>query len=92
MEKNKGAQGKIQSHITGGRVRRPPVDAAPTLAEIGITKDESSLWQKVARQSKNVLPPLDFPKNITRSPKFNGQLCVGKPVLMRWYVVWYRGI
>ncbi|MGH7962577.1 MAG: hypothetical protein ACRERD_12245, partial [Candidatus Binatia bacterium] len=46
-EKNKGAQGKIQQHITGGNIVQPP-DDTPTLSDIGIDKIQSHRWQTIA--------------------------------------------
>ncbi len=44
MEKNTGAQGLIQQHLTGGNIMQPLVDI-PTLSELGITKIQSYRWQ-----------------------------------------------
>lgn len=48
MPKNKGA--RSQSHPkTGGRTKLPPVDSTPKLSDLGVTKDQSSKWQKLAK-------------------------------------------
>jgi hypothetical protein len=47
MTKNKGAvPGKT------GRKTRPVLDTQPKLADIGVTKDQSSRWQKLAKMPK----------------------------------------
>jgi len=46
MDKAKGAAGAGNDNVTGGNIVLPP-EAPPTLAEIGITKQQSSDWQKV---------------------------------------------
>lgn len=44
-----GTRGQLAgSDSSGGRPSRPPENGAPTLAEIGISKDQSSRWQKLA--------------------------------------------
>jgi hypothetical protein len=43
VEKAKGTRGQL----SGGRTVRPPEDAQ-TLADLGITKSQSSRWQKLA--------------------------------------------
>ncbi len=51
MEKNKGTAGTGDANIgksTGGNMTEPPVDAAPKLADIGITKRQSSEYQQLA--------------------------------------------
>ena len=47
MEKARGTEGSGRPG-KGGRTRRPPNDDAPTLKELGISKDESSRAQKIA--------------------------------------------
>lgn len=50
MPKNKGSKDQLRGDIpVGGRAPRPPSDTAPKLSDIGITKDESSRWQKLAK-------------------------------------------
>ena len=60
MEKAKGVQGQLQGRdSSGGRVTRPPEDQPKTLSEMGVTKDQSSKWQKLAE-----VPEAEFEKAI----------------------------
>ena len=48
-EKAKGSKGQlIGRDPSGGSVVRPPEQNVKTLSEMGITKDQSSKWQKLA--------------------------------------------
>jgi hypothetical protein len=47
VEKNKGTRGQGRPQ-KGGRGERPPKDATPKLSDVGVTKDQSSKWQKLA--------------------------------------------
>lgn len=54
IEKNKGARGQLHGRdSSGGRKKIPPEDANPTLADLGITKTQSSHWQKLAALSES---------------------------------------
>jgi hypothetical protein len=49
MPKNKGTRSQLVSRgVIGGAEKEPPINRTPTLADLGITKDESSKWQKLA--------------------------------------------
>jgi N6-adenosine-specific RNA methylase IME4 len=47
MEKNGGARGQGRPQ-KGGSKGRPPKDNTPTLADLGVTKTQSSRWQRFA--------------------------------------------
>lgn len=49
MDKAKGARGQLNGRdSSGGSVVRPPEQETRTLSDLGITKDQSSKWQKLA--------------------------------------------
>ena len=48
MDKNTGAQGKIQEHLSGGLSLKPPVEILPTYEELGINKYHAHQWQTIA--------------------------------------------
>ena len=83
MPKNKGTSGTGDANIgnsTGGRAERPPVDTTPKLSDLGITKDESSRWQRLA-----ALPEAQFEeklstvKNSLRAKTEGGRHKASKP-------------
>lgn len=49
MDKAKGARGQLNGRdVSGGSVVRPPEQQHRTLSDLGITKDQSSKWQRLA--------------------------------------------
>ena len=60
MEKAKGTNGQLHGRdSSGGRTVRPPEEQPKTLADMGLTKDKSSTYQKLAK-----LPEDQFEKLI----------------------------
>lgn len=54
MEKNKGTRSQLRGDVpVGGRAPTPPRDATPKLADLGISKTESSRWQELARLDRH---------------------------------------
>ena len=48
-DKNKGARNQLRGDVpVGGRAPTPPTDKTPRLSDLGITKKQSSRWQKMA--------------------------------------------
>lgn len=59
MPKNKGARGDGRPEL-GGRGDRPPKDTTPKLSDFGISKDDSSRWQRLA-----AMPEDQFEEKVT---------------------------
>jgi len=61
MPKNKGTQGAAKGrNSSGGHVVVPPEDTTSKLSDLGITKNESSRWQKLAS-----MPEKEFEEKVT---------------------------
>jgi site-specific DNA-methyltransferase (adenine-specific) len=69
MEKNVGAQGRIQEHLSGGNTVLPPEDDLPTLADLGLSKMQSSRWQTIA-----AMPEDAFEEHIAKTKARNEEL------------------
>lgn len=48
MPKSAGTKGQLHGKSSGGHIVVPPEGSTKTLADLGITKNESSRWQKLA--------------------------------------------
>lgn len=69
MEKNKGSQGQLVSRGVIGGNMVVTANNTPTLAEIGITKAQSSQWQKIA-----AIPEQVFEEHVAQSTKGQKEL------------------
>ena len=56
MPKNEGTKGQLVSRgVIGGNTMLPPIkNDAPTLADLGIEKTQSSRWQQIASLTDEV--------------------------------------
>lgn len=58
MEKNKGARNQFAGRDrSGGSKKRPPDNATPKLSDLGVTKSQSSRWQKLGGAAWSDLTP-----------------------------------
>lgn len=65
---NTGARGQLVGPgVIGGHAEVPPIDNAPTLAEIGISKNQSSRWQKLA-----AIPETQFEQAVEAAKEIAG--------------------
>jgi hypothetical protein len=67
-EKNKGTRGQLRGDVpVGGSAPLPPTDATPKLSDLGVTKTQSSVKQKAAKEGKDhklaSLPPPASPRS-----------------------------
>jgi hypothetical protein len=72
MEKNPGTRGEGRPRKDGTKIRRSGVRTAypPTLDEIGISKDQSSKWQRLAL----LVDETTFEKALVQAREKNGEL------------------
>ena len=72
MEKNPGTRGEGRPRKDGTKIRRSGVRTAyrPTLDEIGISKDQSSKWQRLAL----LVDELTFDRALVQAREKNGEL------------------
>jgi hypothetical protein len=72
MQKNPGTRGAGRPRKDGSRIRwsKPSTAKTPKLEEIGITKDQSSKWQKIAL----LVDDATFEKALVQAREKNGEL------------------
>ena len=72
MEKNPGTRGEGRPRKDGTKIRRSvrPTAYPPTLDEIGISKDQSSKWQRLAL----LVDESTFEKALVQARERNGEL------------------
>lgn len=70
MDKNTGTQGQLVGPgVIGGSVVIPPIDEKPTLADMGISKVQSSHWQQIA-----AIPEETFEAHLSASKQADEEL------------------
>jgi hypothetical protein len=73
MKKAKGSRNQLRGRdASGPRLERAPEDTVPTLADLGISHDQSSKWQMLAR-----IPQSKFDTLIERAKERNEELTTG---------------
>src|ERR1017187_4221541 len=72
MAKNPGARGEGRPRKDGNKIRRSSSATTypPKLDDIGITKDQSSKWQRLA----NLIDDVTFERALIRAKERNGEL------------------
>lgn len=69
MPKSAGTKGQLQGKSSGGHIVVPPEESAKTLSDMGITKNESSRWQKLA-----AVPTDKFEQAVSAAKEIAGEV------------------
>ena len=69
MPKSEGTKGQLHGKYSGGHIVVPPEESTKTLSEMGITKNESSRWQKLAAVDED-----KFEKAVTAAKEVAGEV------------------
>lgn len=69
MPKATGTKAQLAGRSSGGHIVVPPENVAKTLSEIGVTKNESSRWQKLA-----AVPDEQFEQAVTAAKEVAGEV------------------
>lgn len=69
MPKSTGTKGQLQGKSSGGHIIVPPEESTKTLADLGVTKNESSRWQKLA-----AVPADKFEQAVSAAKEIAGEV------------------
>ncbi|TMQ74382.1 hypothetical protein [Candidatus Accumulibacter phosphatis] len=83
MPKATGAKSQLSGQFSGGPIVVPPEKTTPTLSDLGITKNDSSRWQKLAGISDEkfeaaVAAAKDAAGQVTTAAMVAGAMVAGK--------------
>jgi hypothetical protein len=69
LPKSAGTKGQLHGKSSGGHIVVPPEESAKTLADLGISKNESSRWQKLA-----AVPEDKFEQAVSAAKEIAGEV------------------